>query len=220
MDITHYGSNHFITLINCGLTHLVVWRLIARQDSSGVICQLSSIFFEWGAPKEILVDNDPTFCSQQVKQFLQEWGVWLWLRCAYIPLGNGIAERSHRSIMKIVARKQCTISEATYWYNIMLKDGASLATASANAIYRYWVQEKGIQALQLPDNEEKHGPYAVGDIVWIKTPGIWCTTKFKLGRVSGVVSHHSLEVNGVLCYLHPFRTQYHCPKVKPTAKIN
>ena len=74
MDITHYGNNHFLTLIECGPTHFAVWRLIARQDSSSVIRQLSSNFFERGAPEEILADNYPAFHSQWVKQFLQEWG--------------------------------------------------------------------------------------------------------------------------------------------------
>ena len=73
MDIIHYGGNHFLTLIDCGSTYFAIWRLIARQDSSSVICQLSSIFFKQDALEEILTDNDPAFCSQQVKQFLQEW---------------------------------------------------------------------------------------------------------------------------------------------------
>ena len=156
----------------------------------------------------------PTFCSQQVKQFLQEW--------ACVPSGNSIAERSHWSIKKIAARKQCTISEATYWY-ITPKDGASPATATADAIYRYWVQEKAIHALQVPDNEEKCTPYAVGDIVWIKPLGSRYTTKFKLGCVTAVVNHHSVEINGVLHHIKDlvfFRGQSCCSKMKLTAKIS
>ena len=45
------------------------------------------------------------------------------------------------------------------------------------------------------------------DIVWIKLPGSRCTTKCKLRQVTGVVNHHSVEVNGVLCHkkhLRPF----------------
>ena len=32
MDITHYGGNHFLTLINCGPTCFVIWRLLAQRD--------------------------------------------------------------------------------------------------------------------------------------------------------------------------------------------
>ena len=139
MDITHYGGNHFPTLIDCGPPYFAVWRLIAWQNSSSIIHQLLPIFFEQGAPEEILTNNKPTFCSQQVKQLWKEWGVWLQLQCAYVPSCKGITERSHCSIKKIVARKQCTISEATYWYNIMPKDSVSPATAPTNAINRYQV---------------------------------------------------------------------------------
>ena len=107
-----------------------------------------------------------------------------------------------------VHRMRSSISEASYWYNIMPKDGASTATAPANAIYKYRVQEKGIHALQIPDDEEKHRPYAVGDIVWIKSPGNRCTTKFTLRWVTGVVSHHS--VNGVLHHIKDL-----CPFQEP-----
>ena len=79
----------------------------------------------------------------------------------------------------------------------MPKDGASPATTSANVIYRYRVREKSIHGLQVPKNEEKRGPYAVDDIIRIKPPGSRCPTKFKLGRVTCVVSHHSVEVNGI-----------------------
>ena len=36
MDITHYGGNHLLTLIDCSPTRFAVWRLTAQQDSSSV----------------------------------------------------------------------------------------------------------------------------------------------------------------------------------------
>ena len=45
----------------------------------------------------------------------------------------------------------------------------------------------------------------MGNIVWIKTPGSQCTTKFKLGRVTSRVSHHSVEVNGVPRHIKDIR---------------
>ena len=179
----------------------------------------------------------PPSVANRSNSFCRNGGVQQWLQCAYILLGNGIAERSHCNPKKILARKQCTISEAMYWYKITLKDGAPPATAPTNTIYRYLVREKGIHALQVPENEEKNlkneekvpeneekrRPYAVGDIVWIKTPSSQCTTKFKLGRVTGVVSHHSIEVNRVLHHikdLHLFQGLIPPSKNKPTVKIS
>ena len=146
----------------------------------------------------------PAFCSQQVKQFLQEYGGGVRLRCVYVLSGNIIVERSHRSIKKIAARKRCTILEdmCWYWYHAQGRCVPGNRTCKCY-LQGYRVREKGIHALQVAVNEEKRGAYVVIDIVWIKPPDSRCTTKFKLGRV---VSHHSVEVNGVLQYIKDLRT--------------
>ena len=72
MDITHYGSQHFLTLIDCGPTRFAIWRLLVRQDSSSVIRELESIFYERGPPEEILTDNDTAFCSMEFRRFVDE----------------------------------------------------------------------------------------------------------------------------------------------------
>ena len=99
--------------------------------------QLSSVFYKWDALEQILPNNDTAFCSQLVRWFLCEGGGGpTTLQCLYAPSGNGIAERNHRSIKRIAARKQCTIAEATYWYNVTPKDSVCPVTVPANAIYR------------------------------------------------------------------------------------
>lgn len=175
-----------------------------RQDSASVVRILSSIFFERGALEEILTDNDADFCNQQVRQLLDEWGIRLWLRCAHVPSGNGIAERIHRSIKRIAARKQCTITEATYWYNVTPKDGKLPTTAPANAIYTYRVRLKGIDTA-LPVNQKRHAKYEVGDPVCVRPPGNRFTTKFKRGRISGVISQQSVLVDRTPCHVRNLR---------------
>ena len=46
MDITHYGSQHFLMLIDCGPSRFTVWRPLLCQDSTSVICQLESVFYK------------------------------------------------------------------------------------------------------------------------------------------------------------------------------
>ena len=60
------------------------------------------------------------------------------------PAGNGITERSHRSIKIIVVRKQCFIPEAVYLYNVKPKDSLSPATAPAGALHMYHIRVWGI----------------------------------------------------------------------------
>ena len=82
MDITHYDGQHFLTLIDCGPSRFAVWQPLLQQDSTSIIRQLESVFYELGPLEEILTDNDTTFCSSQLECFLDEWGIQLRLRCA------------------------------------------------------------------------------------------------------------------------------------------
>ena len=63
---------------------------------------------------ELLTDNDSAFRSGAFKQFAEGWALQVRFRCAYVASGNGIAERCHRSVKRIAARKRCTIAEAVY----------------------------------------------------------------------------------------------------------
>ena len=88
----------------------------------------------------------------------------------------------------------------------MPKDGVSLVTAPANAIYTYQVRAKGIDIVQSPDEDEVCRPCAVGYSVWMKPPGSRYTIRFKCGRVTGVISQQSVLFDGIpdhLCDLHP-----------------
>ena len=195
MDLTHYGSQHFLTLIDCGPTRFAIWRLLVRQDSSSVIRELESIFYERGPPEEILMDNDTAFCSMEFRRFIDEWGIRLRHRCAYRPSGNGIAERCHQSVKRIAARKACTIAEAVYRYNATLKDAVTAASTPANAIHRYRVRIKGIDT-RLPDRQGTRGPYEFRDTVWVKPPNSRCTTRFRRGQITGIVSEQAVLVDG------------------------
>ena len=138
MDITHVNGCHYLTLIACGSTRFAVWRRLRRQDTASVIEQLE--FWECGAPAEMLTDNDTAFRSGAFTRFAERRAMRGRFRCAYVASGNGIAERSHRSVKRIAARKCCTIAEAVYWYNVAPKDDVDSSTAPANKLYNYEVR--------------------------------------------------------------------------------
>ena len=54
MDVTHVNGCHYLTLIDCGPIRFAVWRRLPRQDTDSVIKQLELVFFERGAPVELL----------------------------------------------------------------------------------------------------------------------------------------------------------------------
>ena len=84
MDVTHVNGYHYLTLIDCGPTRFAVWRRLQRQDTDSVIQQLELVFFERGAPVELLTDNDPAFRSGAFTQFAERWALRVCLRCAYV----------------------------------------------------------------------------------------------------------------------------------------
>ena len=206
MDITHYDGHHFLTLVDCGPSRFAIWRPLRRQDSVCAIENLERIFFERGPPQEILTDNDSAFRSEPFRSFCEQWGVALRFRCAYVPSGNGIVERNHRTIKRIAARKRCTIAEAVYWYNVTPRDSVSPSTAPANAVHQYYVRLKGIDtAHTYSDGAAPSNPYQVGDRVWVKPPGYRCHAQFGTGVVTGVISEQAVEVNGIPRHLRDLR---------------
>uniref|UniRef100_A0A5S6QQT8 Integrase catalytic domain-containing protein n=1 Tax=Trichuris muris TaxID=70415 RepID=A0A5S6QQT8_TRIMR len=67
MDITHCGGLAYLTLIDSGPSRFAIWRPLKHQSSANVVDQLESVFFERGAPEEILADNDTNFPQPGVR---------------------------------------------------------------------------------------------------------------------------------------------------------
>ena len=146
---------------------------------------------------EMLTDNDSAFTSKDFGEFVRNWDVHLRFRCAYSPSGNGIVERSHRTVKTIAARKNCSILEGVYWHNVIPKDDVSPCTTPADALHRYHVQIKGVEDNLLLESEVTGGKYEKGDVVWVKNPRGKCTTKYSTSRVTEVISPQSVKIDGV-----------------------
>ena len=134
MDITHCGGRHYLTLIDCGPSRFAIWRQLRLQTSESVIKQLEAVFYERGAPEELLTDNDTAFRTRLFADFAKRWSVRLRFRCAHVPSGNGIIERCHRTVKVIAARKDCSMAEAVYLYNLRPQDDLTSSTAPVNML--------------------------------------------------------------------------------------
>ncbi|KHJ43407.1 integrase core domain protein [Trichuris suis] len=175
-----------------------------------VIEQLETIFYERGAPEEILTDNDTVFRSQTFADFLNRWGVRIKFRCAYVPSGNGIVERCHRTIKVIVARKKCSVREAVYLYNITPRDDRTAATAPANVIYRYLVRVRDVDPVT-STNQDISNRYNVGDEVWIRPLAGRCDTRYEEGTVTNVLSDQAVEIDGIPRHVRDIRRRAPSP---------
>ncbi|KFD46861.1 hypothetical protein M514_12266 [Trichuris suis] len=123
-------------------------------------------------------------------------GLRIRFRCAYAPSGNDIAERCHRTVKVIAARKNCSVMEAVYVYNVTPRDDSSAATAPANALYRYQVRVRTVDPVGT-DALIAECPHVPGDTVWVKPPAERCDTPYDKGTVTKVISDQAVEIDGM-----------------------
>lgn len=215
MDICHVNNQHYLTLIDCGPSRYSIWRRIRRQDTISVVEQLGSVFFERGAPKEILTDNATSFRSAMFCEFASRWGIAVRYRCANVPSGNGISERCHRTVKTIQARKGCSVAEAVYRYNTMPK-GNDAASAPANQIYQYEIRLLGIDEANEHHPADNQNRLTVGDRVWIRHPSRRCDAQSTQGTVTKVVSAQNVEVDGMPRHVRDLRVVASSPSSPTT----
>ncbi|KRX51836.1 hypothetical protein T09_10653 [Trichinella sp. T9] len=231
----HHAMGHpeiRLTLYFARRTNLTVSKRQVRQVISGcepcksldpapgnanVTEQLEAVFYERGAPEELLTDNDTAFRRRTFTQFIARWGVRVRYRCAYAPSDSGIAERCHRRVKVIAARKNCTVEETVYLYNVTPRDGRNPWTAPANVVHAYAVRVRGVdRATEEP--EEKNGRFAVGDSVRVRPLGATCDTRHQKGTVTDVVSDQVVEVDGMPRHVRDLRRR--TPSVSTASDIS
>ena len=211
IDITHYQSRDYLSVIDCGPSRFCLWRLLRRPDAESVTELLERIFCERGAPSELLCDNDTVFRSRRFGAFSARWRVSVRFRAAYAPSGNGIVERNHRTIKVIVARKQCSVDEAVHLYNVSPRDGETMAEAPACAVYKYRVRDRvsglgGHSADRAAQRDRDRGRgYVIGDPVWLRRRGTRCSESSVPGVVTAVNSPWVVEIDGVPRHIRDVR---------------
>ena len=87
----------------------------------------------------------------------------------------------------------------------MPKDNMSSATAPANMVYRYHIQLKRINGTSVPTHNQQQAVFKPGDRVWVKTPHGRCTTKYKVGHVTGITSALNITVDGMPRHMKELR---------------
>lgn len=90
MDICHFKKQHYLTRIHCGPFRDSIYRKNRHRDTTSVVEELGSVFFEWGAPKKLLTDKAASFRGVVSCEFSSRWGMTVSYRCASVPSGNGL----------------------------------------------------------------------------------------------------------------------------------
>ena len=219
IDVTHYHGQSYLSVIDCGPSRYCVWRLLRRANAAEVVSHLEQLFYERGAPEEILADNDTVFRGRQVAALSARWRISLRFRAVHEPSGNGVVERCHRSVKVIAARRRCSVAEAVHIYNVTPRDGETAGSAPASGVYQYPVRDcirpalRPATAVVSNDADAGDPPPAVsdgarlkvGDRVWFRRRGSRCTQKSCPGTVTRIVSRQVVEIDGVPWHVRDIR---------------
>ena len=194
VDITHYRGKCYLTIVDCGASRFAIWRDFDSETAANIARILEELFRERRPVTELLMDNGAGFRSHQVAKVCRRWNVRRHFRGAYRPAGNGIVERHHRTIKRMAMRSGASPLQMVFWYNLAPKDGQDKQSVPCNMLHTYIWRHPAIRPEFVNDNARRQ---VLGDTVWMKPPGARCTSRWQMGRVTGVTSTNNVDVDGV-----------------------
>ena len=197
IDVTHYRGVPFLTMVDCGPGRHVVWREMRGESAAEICREMDSLFYERGPVDELLMDNARAFQSEEMKQMLERWGVVPYYRAAHRASGNGIVERSHRTIKAMAERSGKSPIESVFYYNVAPRNGQKPETVPQRSLFTYDWRLPG-QPAETSSRQQCEGPRVqIGEEVWVKPGSARCTTHWTRGEVTGINSSNNIEVDGM-----------------------
>uniref|UniRef100_A0A8C3XFV0 RNA-directed DNA polymerase n=1 Tax=Cyanoderma ruficeps TaxID=181631 RepID=A0A8C3XFV0_9PASS len=76
------------------------------EKTRDVIAHWRQAFAVLGIPSAVKTDNGPAYASQKVRQFLQLWGVSHQFGIPHSPTGQGIVERAHGTLKRVLQKQK------------------------------------------------------------------------------------------------------------------
>ncbi|RMC21327.1 hypothetical protein DUI87_02188 [Hirundo rustica rustica] len=76
------------------------------EKARDVIAHWRQAFAVLGIPSAVKTDNGPAYASQQVRQFLQSWGVSHNFGIPHSPTGQAIVERNHGTLKRVLQKQK------------------------------------------------------------------------------------------------------------------
>ncbi|RMC20068.1 hypothetical protein DUI87_00914 [Hirundo rustica rustica] len=85
----------------------VTWASVhTGEKARDVIAHWRQAFAVLGIPSAVKTDNGPAYASQQVRQFLQSWGVSHNFGIPHSPTGQAIVERNHGTLKRVLQKQK------------------------------------------------------------------------------------------------------------------
>ena len=217
-DITHFKGIPYLTIIDCGPSRFSLWRKLRNETADNVAREIEQVFNERGPPKELLSDNGPCYQSQTMRDLMRKWNVEHIFSCAYRAAGNGIVERHHRTIKRMMARSGGGVQEMVYWYNFSPKADGSVP---ADTVYAYDRKSTpDVSGNSFKSRGVSLNPYQPGDVVYVKPPNARCTTPWRIGKVTALVSNTAAKVDSITRHISDLRLCHPSSPARDEASVH
>ena len=207
VDVALFGGQLYLLMVDCGPSRVAIWQRLQIKSSTHIVTQLRSVVIERGPCDELLLDNSTAFRSAIVAQFADEWGIALQFQAAYALGVNGIVERNHQTIKRIVKRGGITPGEATFWYNVTPRKDIEESSVPSNLLFRYHWRVPFDVNLRT-EGGDVESSFLVGDEVWVKSSPPSCVKQWMPGKVTRIVSKHTVCVDGMPRHVRDIRKQH------------
>lgn len=209
VDITHVNGRPYMSCIDC-CSRYTIWRALRDESMKEVCTYLAQIFAEMGPVEELFSDNGKVFRSAELGHLLDIWNIKADFSCAYRAQGNGLVERVHRTVKRMVARSGRSVEEMTFWYNATrgeqpaspfeLLFGAKPrmpgVTDKRQEVQRTWDAPEVQQAAANTRVDIERNPFVVGDQVFLKQDSRCDRPWSGPHRVTDIKSSVSVALNG------------------------
>ncbi|XP_067949585.1 uncharacterized protein [Watersipora subatra] len=121
--------------------------------------------------------------------------------CAYRASGNGVIERNHRTIKRMLARSGGTVNDMLYWYN---NDPNADGVVPFQRLFNYNPQKQETTRISA-ERDISLNPYKMGDQVYVKPSNAKCTSVWKTGKVTSLVSNTAVKVDDMARHIGDIR---------------
>ncbi len=204
IDISYVNGKPWLSVVDCG-SGFNTWFKLRDESAIEIRDCLLKLFTSLGPPHHLLSDNGTVFRSQLITQFLKEWAVQLILSSAYRSKGNGVVERSHRTIKRMAARTGKSVEMCTFWYNVT---HGHRSCSPYESLFAVKPRIPGVRATrteisrvpssthqEMPDRRVESNPFELGDEVYLKPVNAKCDQLWTgPHRVTAVKSNVTVEI--------------------------
>ena len=198
VDVTHVGAAKFLTMVDCGPGRFMIRHQIATESEVDICSAMNSVWNEFGPPEEVILDNYCTFRGSGESRLLERVGIEAHFRCVNRPSGNGIVERGHRTIKRMVARSNRPVGEMVAWYNATPNASGVIPASTIFAHRRRLLLPKAFNLTNISRSREiRTKVFRIGDEVFVKpAPPYSCMSQWRRATITGLHLPHQVEVDG------------------------